>query len=282
MKNIVTRTLTGAVFVIIIIGSILLSVYSFMTVFLLVTVLGLLEFYKLSSADTMKPQRITGILFGAFMFLSIAFYAHNLVPFAIVLINIPLLMSLFIFELYRKKEFPFNNVAITILGILYIALPMALLNFLFSPFQLKGEFNTHILVAFFTLTWMADTAAYLVGMAIGKHQLFERISPKKSWEGAIGGLVFGIVAAYILSLFYRDLLFYQWAIISVIITIVGGYGDLVESMFKRSIHIKDSGSILPGHGGILDRFDCVFFTAPFVFIYITFLSVIHYENSQRR
>ncbi len=270
MKNIVTRTLTGAVFVIIIIGSILLSVYSFMAVFLLVTVLGLLEFYKLSSADNMKPQHITGVLFGAFMFLSIAFYAHNLLPFGIVLINIPLLMSLFIFELYRKKVLPFNNVAITLLGILYIALPMALLNFLFSPFQLKGEFNTHILVAFFTLTWMADTAAYLVGMAIGKHRLFERISPKKSWEGAIGGLVFGIVAAYILSLFYRDLLFYQWAIISVIITIAGGYGDLVESMFKRSIHIKDSGSILPGHGGILDRFDCVFFSAPFVFIYIYF------------
>ncbi len=270
MKNIVTRTLTGSVFIIIIIGSILLSVYTFAAIFLLITILGLLEFYKLSSSDTIKPQRITGVLFGAFMFLSIASYAHSLLPFGIVLINIPLLMSLFIFEMYRKKELPFNNVAITILGILYIALPLALLNFLFSPFQLKGEFNTHILIAFFAMTWMVDTAAYLVGMAIGKHRLFERISPKKSWEGAIGGLIFGIIAAYIISLFYRDLLFYQWAIISVIITIAGGYGDLVESMFKRSIHIKDSGSILPGHGGILDRFDCVFFSAPFVFIYIYF------------
>ena len=268
MKNIVTRTLTGSIFIIIVIGSIVLSVYTFMAVFLLITILGLLEFYKLSANETLKPQRISGVVAGAFMFLSIALYAHNLVGFKILLINIPILLLLFIFELYRKKELPFTNIATTILGILYIALPLALLNFLFSPFQLRGEFNTHLLIAFFSITWVVDTAAFLVGIAIGRHRLFERISPKKSWEGSIGGLLFGVGAAYVVSLFFRDMPFYHWAIISVIITIAGGYGDLVESMFKRSVNVKDSGSILPGHGGILDRFDCVLFSAPFVFLYV--------------
>ncbi|MEI6123762.1 MAG: phosphatidate cytidylyltransferase [Bacteroidota bacterium] len=270
MKNIWTRTITGSVFIIIIIGSILLSVYTFVAVFLLVTVLGQLEFYKLYTTDTTKPQRYFGVLAGIVMFLSIALYAHHLAGFGIILINIPVLMLLFIFELYRKKEMPFTNVSITILGVLYIALSLALLNFLFSPFQLRGEFHTHFLIAFFTITWVVDTAAYLVGMAIGKHRLFERISPKKSWEGAIGGLVMGVVAAYVISLFFRDVPFYHWAVISIIISVAGGYGDLVESMFKRSLNIKDSGAILPGHGGILDRFDCVLFSAPFVFIYIYF------------
>ncbi len=161
-------------------------------------------------------------------------------------------------------------ISYTLLGVFYIALPLGLLNFFYSPFQFRGEFNTHILLAFFIITWLVDTAAYLAGMAFGKHRLFERISPKKSWEGSLGGFVMGIITAWVISLIFKDLPFYHWAAIAIIITVVGGYGDLVESMFKRSVHTKDTGTILPGHGGILDRFDCVFFSAPLVFIYIYF------------
>jgi phosphatidate cytidylyltransferase len=270
VKNIVTRTLTGIVFIAIIIGSICISIYTFMAVFLLITILGMLEFYKLSSADISSPQRIPGIIFGNVLFLSLAFFAHNIISAKWLLINLAFALFLFIFELYRKKQQPFTNIAFTLMGVLYIALPLALLNFFYSPFQSRGEFNTHILIAFFTITWLVDTAAYLVGMAFGRHRLFERISPKKSWEGSIGGFLMGIISAWVISLIFKDLQFYQWAIIATIITISGGFGDLVESMFKRSVNTKDTGNILPGHGGILDRFDCVFFSAPFVFIYIHF------------
>jgi phosphatidate cytidylyltransferase len=266
----VTRTLTGIVFIAIIIGSICLSIYTFMAVFQLICVLGMMEFYKLAESDTAKPQRINGISFGSFLFISVALVAHDIIGQKWLLINLLFAFVIFIIEMYRKKDHPFTNIAFTILGVFYIALPLSLLNFFYSPFQFIGEFNTHILIAFFTITWLVDTAAYLVGMAIGRHRLFERISPKKSWEGSMGGFVMGIFTAWVISLLFKDLQFYQWAIISVIITVTGGFGDLVESMFKRSVNTKDTGSILPGHGGILDRFDCVFFSAPFVYIYIHF------------
>ncbi len=270
MKTIVTRTLTGIVFIAIIIGGICLSIYTFMAVFLLVSVLGLLEFYKLAESDTAQPQRINGIVFGSLLFISVALVAHGILAAKFLLLNLLLAFTIFIIEMYRKKDHPLHNIAITLMGVFYIALPLSILNFFYSPFQSSGEFNTHILIAFFTITWLVDTAAYLVGMAIGRHRLFERISPKKSWEGSVGGFVMGIITAWLLSLIFKDLQFYQWAIISVIITVSGGFGDLVESMFKRSVNTKDTGTLLPGHGGILDRFDCVFFSAPFVYVYIHF------------
>lgn len=268
MKNIVTRTITGIVFITIILGSICLSIYTFMAVFLLVSILGMVEFYKLAESDTAKPQSLNGIVFGSILFISIALYAHNILDGKWITINLLLAFVVFIIEMYRKKDHPFTNIAYTLLGVFYIALPLALLNFFYSPFQFRGEFNTHILIAFFIITWLVDTAAYLAGMAFGRHRLFERISPKKSWEGSVGGFLMGIITAWIMSLVFKDLLFYQWAIIATIITVTGGFGDLVESMLKRSVHTKDTGSILPGHGGILDRFDCVFFSAPFVYIYV--------------
>ena len=270
MKNILTRTITGIIFITIIIGSICLSIYTFMAVFLLITILGLLEFYKMAATDTAIPQRSSGIVIGSLLFLTIALYAHHLIGFSFVIINLGLAFLVFIIELYRKKDHPFTNIAYTLLGVFYIAFPLALLNFFYSPFQFRGEFNTHILIAFFTITWLVDTAAYLSGMAFGRHRLFERISPKKSWEGSIGGFLMGIISAWVISLIFKDLTFFHWAIIATIITITGGFGDLVESMFKRSVNTKDTGTLLPGHGGILDRFDCVFFSAPFVFIYIHF------------
>jgi phosphatidate cytidylyltransferase len=268
VKNIVTRTLTGIVFIAIIIASICFSVYTFLAVFLLVSIVGLTEFYKLAASEIIKPQRIIGIIFGSLLFISVALYAHGVLNFKWVWINLFFAFLIFIIELYRKKENPFGNIAYTLLGIFYIVIPLSILNFYFSPFQFRGEFNTHILIAFFTITWLVDTAAYLVGMAIGRHRLFERISPKKSWEGSIGGFFMGIITAWVISLIFKDLLFYQWAIIAAIITVTGGFGDLVESMFKRSVNTKDTGSVLPGHGGILDRFDCVFFSAPLVYLYI--------------
>ncbi len=270
MKKLITRTITGLIFITIVIGSICWSVYSFMLVFLIIALLGINEFYKLALLKNVKPQFFNGLGLGAYLFLSFSLFAHNIIGLEFVILNLPLSVLVLIIELYRKSDQPFTNIAYTLLGVYYIAVPLALLNFLYSPFQMRGEFNTHILLGFFIITWLSDTAAYLVGSAIGKHKLFERISPGKTWEGIIGAVVFGILTAYVLSLIFKDLMFYQWAVISVIIVVIGTLGDLTESLLKRSVNVKDSGTILPGHGGILDRFDGVFFAAIFVFIYIYF------------
>lgn len=270
MKKIVTRTITGLIFIIIVIGSICWSIYSFMLVFLVVSLLGINEFYKLSSLNQIKPQVFYGLFLGAYVFTSISLFAHDIIGFEFVLLNLLLFLITFIIELYRKTEHPFANIAHTLLGALYIALPLSLLNFLYSPFQIRGEFNTHLLLGFFIIIWTTDTVAYLAGSAFGRHKLFERISPGKTWEGSAGAFVSGILTAFVLSLIFKDLVFYQWMIISMIIVITGTFGDLVESLLKRSVNVKDSGTIMPGHGGILDRFDGVFFAAPFVFIYIYF------------
>jgi len=241
-----------------------------MLVFLIISLLGVYEFYKLQVQNNIRPQLLFGLFLASYLFISISLFAHKIAGFELVLVCLPLSATVFIIEMYRKTEQPFTNIAYTLLGAYYVALPLALLNFFFSPFQLRGEFNTHIILGFFIITWFADTMAYLVGTAIGRHRLFERVSPKKSWEGMAGAIVAGVLSAYVLSLFFKDLSFCHWAIISLIIVVVGTYGDLAESLLKRSVNVKDSGSIMPGHGGILDRFDGVLFSAVFVFVYIYF------------
>jgi phosphatidate cytidylyltransferase len=123
-------------------------------------------------------------------------------------------------------------------------------------------------MGFFFILWANDSFAYLTGVSIGKHRLFERISPKKSWEGSIGGFVSGLLTAWVISIFFKEFDLINWIVIAAIIMIFGTFGDLVESLFKRSLKVKDSGNILPGHGGLLDRFDAVFLAAPAVFVYL--------------
>jgi phosphatidate cytidylyltransferase len=175
------------------------------------------------------------------------------------------MVLVFIVELYRNKPSPFENIALTLLGILYIVLPFGLLNFLFIP----GLNHVYILLlCYFAILWINDTFAYLFGRTFGKHRLFERISPKKSWEGSIGGALTSIFAAWLISSLENSLPFMHWLAIAAIIVIAGALGDLIESMLKRSLNCKDSGTLLPGHGGILDRFDAVFISAPLIFVYI--------------
>jgi len=268
VKKVIIRTITGLIFISIVIASVCWSIYSFMLVFLLVTMLCQHEFYFLIHSDNIKPQKIAGFILGAFLFLSVALYAHNISGFGLVLLNIPLACLIFVAEMYRKHETPFTNIAITLLGVYYIALPLSLLNFFYSPFQITGEFRVQLLLGFFIITWVTETAAYVAGNLFGKHLLFQRISPKKTWEGIIGAVLFGIITAFILSMVFKDFLFCHWLAIAMLIILAGTFGDLAESLFKRSCQVKDSGSLLPGHGGMLDRFDSILFAAPFVFLYI--------------
>jgi phosphatidate cytidylyltransferase len=148
-----------------------------------------------------------------------------------------------------------------------------MLVFLMNPMVTGTQPRWHVIFSFFMILWSNDTFAYLVGITIGKHKLSEKISPKKTWEGLIGGIIFGLLAAYILSIFFKELMLWQWLIASLVINIAGIFGDLSESLLKRHFQVKDSGNILPGHGGILDRFDAVIFSAPALFCYLLLLNL---------
>jgi phosphatidate cytidylyltransferase len=273
LNNFFTRTITGSVYVTLIVTSILIHPLFFYIVFAGFAIAGLLEFYNITSSDKVKPHVLAGLLITVFMFVFSANAAFNSNSLVYLLILIPFSFLLFIFELFSKKQYPLQNIATTLLGLVYIALPLSLLVFIPNISLESGVFKKGLLLGFFILIWTNDTFAYLVGVKFGKHRLFERISPKKSWEGSIGGFLFSISGAYILSLFFAELTVIEWIGMAVIIVVFGSIGDLIESLFKRSLNIKDSGNILPGHGGILDRLDAVLIAAPFVFFYLLLINL---------
>jgi len=280
MSNLITRTITGVFFVAAIISSVIIDPYLFTLLFLVVIIVGLLEFYKLVETTGIKPQKWLGLLTGIILFLSISLHSlsdswlwiekvHN----NLLLINLPFVFLIFIFELFRKKEHPFTNIAFSILGIVYFVLPLSLLPSFFKPGVLHwNSWHYDILLGYFILVWLNDTMAYVSGTTFGVHKLFERISPKKTWEGSLGGAVVTLLGSWLLSLFLKDLTLIQWLVMACIIIVFGTLGDLAESQFKRSLNCKDSGNIFPGHGGMLDRFDAVVGSAPFVYIFIQLLS----------
>lgn len=278
MNNFWTRTLTGAVFVSVMIGCIWWSFWSMAGLFLVISVLGLWEFYSLLEKNNSSPQKITGIIISVIMgryFISLLASKFSTLLSSFFGIFIPVSMLIFFIELFRNKQLPFQNIGYTFLGLLYVQIPFLLLSSLainthFSDFTNSHQqlFTPYIILGFFFLIWANDTFAYLVGISIGKHRLFERHSPKKSWEGFIGGIICTQGIAYLISIYFTDLAMIHWLVIALIVSVFGTMGDLVESMFKRSLGVKDSGNILPGHGGILDRFDGVLLSSPFIFAYL--------------
>lgn len=271
MKTIITRTITGSIFVALVIGSIILGPLFFAAVFLIFALLGVHEFYRIVNKDNVKPQKLEGIICSAILYISFILVFNGLLSKSYLLINILTICIIFIKELYRNEENPFFNIGYTLLGIIYVVAPLLFLNLLFDNGNTNKSFNPHVLLSFFIILWTSDTFAYLSGMAFGKHKLFERISPKKTWEGSIGGAIASILAACILSFFYRDYDILSWCFIAIVIIVFGTFGDLVESLLKRSYNIKDSGSILPGHGGILDRLDGVLIAAPILYVIINLI-----------
>ncbi|MFW5792837.1 MAG: phosphatidate cytidylyltransferase [Bacteroidota bacterium] len=268
MRNLIQRTVTGVVFVLLIILSILAGQIYFAALFLIITVIGLWEFYSLIKLRDVTGNKFAGIIAGTFLFASNALIALNLLPREVIHINFLFIFLIFLLELYRKDPNPFTNIAFTFFGVLYVAVPFTLLNYLPNPGLENNTYMKYILIGFFILVWVNETGAYVVGMSIGRTKLFERISPNKTWEGVIGGGILSLTAAFIMSYFFKGITLIDWLVISSIIIVFGTYGDLFESMFKRSIKTKDSGALLPGHGGVLDRFDGVFMAAPFVYVYL--------------
>lgn len=240
--------------------------------------LGLHEFYSLLKFAKYEPQREVGLGVGAIIFLLFTF-RYELFGEMIFVLMAPFIASIFFVELYRNLPNPFTNIALTLTGIIYVVLPFAMWvnyacpyapvhnNFVeqfITSFGSMPGYNWHILVGYFLILWTNDTGAYLSGMALGKHKLWERVSPKKTWEGFFGGVILSIVVGYVLSKYFTELNAIMWMLIGLLVGVFGTMGDLVESLFKRSIDVKESGGILPGHGGILDRFDGVLLSTPIV------------------
>jgi len=265
------------------------SYWSLCALFFLISMLGLNELYSiLNKHGNLHPQKSIGMAVGAILFLLFAF-RYQFTSELIFTMMIPLLVAIFFVELYRKRESPFINISVTILGIIYVVLPFALwVNFVcpYTTFhnqvidQLANAFlpaimyNPHILLGYFFILWTNDTGAYITGRTMGKHKLWERISPKKTWEGFIGGIVLSIAVGYLISHYYTELSPILWMTIGLLVGVFGTLGDLVESMFKRSVDVKESGGILPGHGGILDRFDGVLLSTPVILAVIQITAIV--------
>ncbi len=266
MKNLFVRTLTGIAFTGVVIGSLLLSKYTFGILFLFVMIIGLHEFFNFFKNADISPNKWLACAIGIIFFITFFLVGSGVLPQIIYYCLIPIFLLVFIYELYRKKSFPFENIAAGILGLIYIALPLSMVSLMvFTP---SHDYNPNLLFALFALIWTYDSGAYLFGMTFGKNRLFERISPKKSWEGAVGGALSAVAASWAISHFFMpSIALYHWIIIAIITVISATFGDLTESLFKRQFKLKDSSNFLPGHGGILDRFDSLFFAVPSVVLY---------------
>lgn len=270
MNNFVKRTLSGALFVVLVIGSILLDAYAFAAVFAVVTGWAVSEFHKLTNNQkNVTVNQWVSVVGAVLLFLTSFLHASNIIRYPIFSIYGLYVVGVLVIELFRKKENPIHDWAYFILGQVFVALPFSLLNFI--AFIDEATYKPLILVAVFVTIWVNDTGAYLVGITFGKHRLFERVSPKKSWEGFFGGAAAALLSGYVFSIFIPEISLIQWFIFSEIIVIFGTFGDLIESLLKRTVQVKDSGNAIPGHGGLLDRFDSMLLAAPVIFIYLSFL-----------
>lgn len=281
MKNLIIRTITGVIFVAAIVAS-FLRPEAMVLLFSIVTGMTIWEYAGLvNERPGVTINRFICTVAGVYFFYAMTYFCSDLYGGAAKsVVFIPYLVTvvyLLVSELYAKQEDPINNWAYTMLSQMYIALPFSLLNVLAFTATPNGHisFNTLLPLSVFVFLWVNDTGAYCVGSLLGRHKLFPRISPGKSWEGCIGGAVFVLAAAYLISE-YIDmgiLNTLQWLGLGLVVVVFGTWGDLVESLFKRTLGIKDSGNILPGHGGMLDRFDSSLLAIPAAVVYLYTLSL---------
>ncbi|TVR71501.1 MAG: phosphatidate cytidylyltransferase [Marinilabiliales bacterium] len=269
MSEFYKRTLTGVVFGVVIYGSLFAGSLAFVLVYPALMVIALLEFLNLEGTGTTPARKITAALVALTLFFLVHGYASGGIGagwLTLLFLLPPLVM---ISELYLGRGKPFEKVGIQFLGIIYVALPLSLLNLLVYPGAVTGAgYYPGILAGVLIMIMVNDTAAYLVGVSFGRNRLFARISPGKTWEGTIGGAFFTLGAAWFMTHLFPVMDMYQWIPAGAIVIVFGIYGDLVESMIKRQLGVKDSGSMLPGHGGVLDRIDAWLLVFPAILVYL--------------
>ncbi len=271
-SNLTQRLITAIVGAAAIVFGIMFSEWTYFIVFFIITLFSLIEFYQLSGLDGMLPQKTFGTVSGVLIFCLSFFIERGDISYRYYFLIFPAVSCVYMIKLYKKFERkPFTNIAYTFLGIFYVAVPFALLNI--ATFE-NNRYDYQIIFGCLFILWASDSGAYFAGTLFGKRKLFERISPKKSWEGFIGGAILAFSFAYGLPYFFSaighepTIRSWQWMVIGLIIIIGGTFGDLVESLLKRSIEIKDSGTSLPGHGGFLDRFDGLLISVPFIVAFL--------------
>ncbi|AWW31080.1 phosphatidate cytidylyltransferase [Echinicola strongylocentroti] len=257
------RIITALLGAVVIVLGCVYSEWAYFAIFGTILVLAQLEFYKLCGLDGMLPLKSFGTFLGLMIFVMTFFVEMEHLDVKYYFLIFPMISLIFFIKLYRKSDKkPFTGIAFTFLGIFYVAVPFSLLNL--AAFAVDKTFHYEVIVGSLFILWASDSGAYFAGTKFGKTKLFERVSPKKSWEGSLGGAAAAIATAYLLSINFGVIPQWKWFCISGIIIIAGTYGDLIESLFKRSIAIKDSGKGLPGHGGFMDRFDGLLVSAPFI------------------
>jgi phosphatidate cytidylyltransferase len=264
MKSIVIRGISGTVYVAVVLGALLLDKAAFAAVMAAAMLVSVYEFYRMAKQLDAKPQVALGLACSAALFagcfcLAFDFFsaANNAILYAVV----PLASLIFFVELFSHRKNPFHNIAYTLLGVVYVALPFALTNLIVD------RAGTDAMLCFFVLLWANDTFAYLFGISLGRHKLLPSVSPKKSWEGYIGGILSVVAFSFLLPRF-TQLEIAHVVVMALIISVTAVLGDLVESQLKRSAGVKDSGRIMPGHGGLLDRFDAALLSLPLVWVYV--------------
>ncbi|HKK43536.1 MAG TPA: phosphatidate cytidylyltransferase [Bacteroidales bacterium] len=279
MNNFFRRTLTGVWIVLFILGGFWLHPVSFFITGLVLMTGTQYEYLVMIKNMGIRAQVFPGIAVSIVIYVIATMAAAGIISLKWLLLGIPLFTAVIIIELYRKQDRPFDSLAHTVFSVLYTAVPFSL--FPFAAFSHEGIssllphanilFSPGIILGFFFLLWANDTGAYLTGVLAGKHRLMERISPKKTWEGFFGGLMTAALVAWLLSGWIGVVDAKEWMFVALIVSVTGTYGDLAESMLKRSNGVKDSGTILPGHGGFLDRFDSAIISFPLVYLFISLL-----------
>ncbi len=268
MNNLTIRFIAGFVFSGLVIGSALLGTVVLGIVFLVFSTVGLYEFYTLCSLKQhTKPRKWSGLMLGIAAYLLLFFYYNGYLDPSITWLLAAIAFIFFCSELIRLDQNIMTDLSATIMGWVYVIFPFALVNKLAN---ITGEFNYELPIGFFLILWANDSGAYFIGKFLGKTKLYEKVSPNKTWEGLFGGIVFAFVVAYFVSNYFHSVTLQVWIIISLIISIFGNLGDLFESQFKRSVGAKDSGNFIPGHGGVLDRFDGLLIALPITVCYLVF------------
>lgn len=285
LKTLSTRALSAVVFVILLIGSLLWNYYSFTAFFLVVALIGLYEFYKIAEKLGAKPFYKSGYVFGVTLYLGhVVWYMFNPNSYLSDLPNFVFdcalyvtMFFVFISALFSKHEKSINDAIYTVVGPLYAVLPFGLLHKM--VFSGAHNYTPQIVLCIILLIWSNDTFAYLGGSLFGKNKMIERVSPGKTWEGTIIGAFLTLGVGVALYYFFKDenglnsergMVFY--VLLAAVVSVLATIGDLVESLLKRNAGVKDSGNIMPGHGGVLDRFDSLIFVTPFAYGVMKFLS----------
>lgn len=271
MKVLLTRAASGAVYVLLVLGSLFLGPYTFASLLLVLILLGLMEYRVLAEKLSGSPALWAMLPAGILLYLAAAGFFMGLAGEELLLFTLLPGFALFVAGLYRKKATAFMGMALEVLSLVYVVLPLSLLNAMLHLDAVAGMPSRSLVLAFLVFIWTGDTFAYLTGRWLGRHKLFERLSPKKTWEGFFGGLVFSVVASVIFAGLYTQIPLFGWIMYAIVVVTAGTFGDLTESMLKRNAGVKDSGNLIPGHGGVLDRLDSILLAAPFAYIYLRYV-----------